>query len=373
MKPIPQIEPVVGPEERDEMLKVVESGWITEGARTREFEDMFRSFTGAKHAVAAANGTVTLFMALAAQGLRRGDEVIVPDLTMVASPNSVVLAGAEPVFVDIEADTFCLDLGAFERAITPRTKAVMPVLFNGRSPDLKALLKIAEAHRLFVLEDAAQAVGCYREGKHLGTWGHAGSFSFSTPKIITTGQGGVLTTNDADLAQRLYEVKDFGRANRKAERHTSLGYNFKFTDFQAAMGIAQMRKLPQRLERKKAIALLYAETLAAVPGVEVPATDLRQVAPWFIDVLLPNGPVRDRVRQRLAAESIGTRPFYAPCHAEGPYAARTTKGFPTTESVSQRGLWLPSTVSLTDEDVLRVCEALRRAMKEIPAQPPTMP
>ncbi len=358
---INQIEPLLGPEEKAEILQVLESGWITEAGKTAEFERLVAEYAGAQHATATVNGTVTLYMALLAADVGPGDEVLVPDLTMIASPNAITATGARPIFVDIEPETFCIDLDLAEAAITPRTKAIMPVHMNGRSPDMRRLCRTAEERGLFIIEDAAQGLGSQHEGKHLGTWGHVGSFSFSTPKIITTGQGGMLVTNDPALHQRLYEIKDFGRKDRKAERHGSLGFNFKFTDLQAAIGVAQMRKLPERVARKKAMARLYGEQLSRIHGVMTPATDLDQVAPWFFDAVFEDRATRDRVRASLAAEQIGTRPFYSPCHLEGPYAGQGG-AFPATESASGRGLWLPSSVFLSDEDIVRVCDAVRRAL-----------
>lgn len=361
MTRINQIEPDIGEEEKAELMAVVDSGWITEAGKTAQFEEMMAEYTGAKYATATVNGTATLAMALWAMEIGPGDEVIVPTFTMVATPNAVRMVGATPVFVDIDPSDLCMDLDEVEEAITPATKAIMPVHLNGRSPDMDRLIRLSREHDLRVIEDAAQALGSRRGGRHLGTFGDVGSFSFSTPKIITTGQGGILVTDDPELHQRIYEVKDFGRADRKAPTFDRMGFNFKFSDFQAAVGVAQMRKLPARVERKKEMGRLYEELLMDVPGVSFVKTDYEQVAPWFFDILLPDRKTRDSVRKDLGKAQIGTRPFYLPCHQEKPYAD-TPRSFAVSDSISDRGLWLPSSSFLTDEDIRRVCSLLKTAL-----------
>lgn len=365
MKRINQIEPWLGQEEKEELISVIESGWFTEAQKTREFERVFAEYVGSKHAVAVNNGTVSLFIACMALGIGVGDEVIVPDLTMIASPNSVRLAGAEPVMVDIDPKTLCIDMAASEAAITERTKAIMPVAFNGRYPDMDALLGLAHKHNLYIIEDAAQALGSRSRGKHLGTFGEIGSFSFSTPKVITTGQGGMLVTDDIFLYEKMMKIKDFGRRQKSEDIHVMMGYNFKFTEFQAAVGLAQMKKLEWRVQRKKDMFKLYQKLLSDVPQARFVETDLEDTSPWFIDVLL-EGMDREALARALQDHGVGTRPFYPPIHTQAPYAG--VKGqFPVCDDVCPRGLWLPSSVFLGDDDIGRVCDEIRGAVRLFPS------
>lgn len=354
MKTINQIEPWLDKEEEKEVLKVLRSGWITEAKKTQEFEKIISRFVGSNYASVLSNGTITLFVALKALGIGKGDEVILPDFTMVASCNSIILAGAKPVFVDIEKETLCLDLNEMENKITKKTKAIMPVALNGRAPNMKKLLNIAKKHSLFIIEDAAQALGSYYEGKHLGSFGDIGSFSFSTPKIITTGQGGALVTNNKKLYENIIRIKDFGRINRNTQDHDEIGYNFKFTDIQAAIGVVQTKKLPWRLKRKKEMYRLYYENLKNIGEIQFIKTDLEQTSPWFIDIIVPD-PVK--LQKYLKSKKIGSRLFYPAIHTTKPY--KTVKKFPNSLWVSQHGLWLPSSTFLSDSDIMTVCKAIK--------------
>jgi perosamine synthetase len=358
-KYIAQIEPWIDQEEIDAVVDVMKSGWITEAKKTAELENMIAAFVGTKYTSVLANGTVTLFAGLAALGIKSGDEVIVPDFTMVASPNAIALTGATPVFVDIDKETLCLDLDDVERKITSRTKAIMPVLLNGRFPDMDRLLRISKKYKLFVLEDAAQALGCYYNKKHLGSFGDIGSFSFSTPKVITTAQGGALVTNNKKLYERIVQIKDFGRIDRMTQDHDEVGYNFKFTDIQAAIGIVQMKKLQWRLQRKKEMYLLYKKELEGIEGIRWIRTDLAQTSPWFIDIFVPD-PVALQIY--LKSKNIGTRLFYPAIHTTKPYKKK--KGtFPNSYWVSTHGLWLPSSTFLSDDDIIMVGKEIRMFYK----------
>lgn len=328
-------------------------GWVTEFRQTEAFEAALAKFVGARHCIATNNGTVALSMALMAVGVGPGDEVIVPDLTMIASPNSAIMIGAKPVLVDVEARTLNIDAERVAAAITPRTKAVMHVSYNGRSNDVVALAEVCRKKGVALIEDSCQSLGSYARNKaHLGTIGAIGCFSFSLPKIISTGQGGALVTNDDDLHRRLRRLKDFGRSGGGNDIHDVIGYNFKFTDLQAVIGLEQMRKLPWRLTRKKEIWRRYRDRMAKVPGVVMLETDLDIVSPWFIDVFVRP---RAELQAHLKTLGIGTRIMYPPIHTQQAYADRRHMKFPVTEDFSPRGLWLPSSAQLTDADIDRVC------------------
>jgi len=355
MKFINQMEPWLGSEEKQAIAAYLDAGgWLTEFQRTREFERRLAEFTGSKHVSVVANGTVSLFIALKALGIGPGDEVIVPDYTMIASANSIVLAGAKPVFVDIELETLCLDLELTEKAITSATRAMMLVSLNGRAPDMNEAMALARRHGLIVVEDAAQSLGSRWQGRHLGTFGAMGSFSFSAPKIITTGQGGALLTDDPELFDRIQKIKDFGRREAGVDFHEVIGYNFKYTDLQAVIGVEQMKKLPWRVARKKEMFSLYRRELAVVPEVKFIPTNLEQTSPWFIDILVPDP---DALKKHLRRAEIGSRPFYPALHSQPAY--QRPGNFPESEYAARHGLWLPSSSFLSDEDVRRVCAEIR--------------
>lgn len=363
MKRIQQMEPWIGNEEKQAVAEYLDSGaWLTEFKRTREFEQMIASFVASRYASVVSNGTVSLTIALMALGIGYGDEVIVPDYTMIASANGVVMAGASPVLVDIDPSNLCIDLEKAEKAITPRTKGIMYVSINGRCADMNQVVSFARVHDLSLIEDAAQSLGSRCRGKHLGTFGEVGSFSFSVPKVITTGQGGALVTDDSDLFNRISKIKDFGRSKGGVDYHEIFGFNAKFTDLQAVIGIEQMKKLEWRVQRKKELYKLYRELLQDVGQMKFIDTNLEDCSPWFVDILLDEPPTRDGLASFLNEREIGSRPFYPAIHTQPPYSL--VKGdFPNSDYVSQRGLWLPSSSFLSDSDVERICQVIRSFMR----------
>lgn len=356
MKKIGQMEPWVGKEERDAMTQYLESGgWLTEHDRTREFEQLIANYVGSKYACAITNGTISLAAALIALGLKKEDEVIVPDFTMIASANAVVLAGATPVFVDVNRASLCVDSGLIQEAINEKTKAIMYVSLNGRCPGVEEVAKLADKRGLFLIEDAAQSLGSRYVGKHVGTFGDVGSFSFSYAKIITTGQGGVLVTDDKELYEKLLLIKDYGRPKSGIDYYAVMGYNFKFSDLQAVVGIEQMKKLEWRVRRKREIYDIYRDLLQGIPQITFVETDTQNTTPWFIDILVQRD--RKNLSEYLAQKGIGTRPFYPPIHTQPPYS-HVVGDFKNSEYVSRKGLWLPSSSFLTNEDVEQVCSKI---------------
>ena len=359
---IPQMEPWLGDEETSAVHDYMKSGgWLMEFKKTREFEAAIASYVGSKHCVVTNNGTISLTLAALALGLRAGDEVLVPNFTMIASPNSLCLFGAVPKLVDVEAETLCMDVEAARAAITPKTRVIMLVTANGRepAPDIKAFEDLAREHDLVLLEDSAQSLGSrFRDGRHMGTAGAIGSFSFSVPKVITTGQGGALVTDDDDLAARLRRLKDFGRSSGGVDIHDTIGWNFKFTDIQACVGLEQMKKLPFRVGRKREIHELYRTGLQRVPNVELFGVGPNQT-PWFIDIRCEN---REALREHLKAAGIGTRPMYPPVHQQKAYG--WPGSYPVSERIGRDGLWLPSSSQLTNEEVETVCHAIAQFYAE---------
>ena len=354
---INQMEPVFDEKERialDEYMK--SGGWVTEFTKTREFERLIAEYTGASFCSVVSNGTVSLSTALVACGVKVGDEVIVPDYTMVATPNAVELIGAKAVFVDINRDNLCMDFNIMKKDFNHNKKSVILVSINGRFPDeIEEFVSYCKSHDLYLIEDAAQSLGSFCMGRHLGTFGDIGSFSFSAPKIITTGQGGALVTNNEELYERIRKIRDFGRTGGGNDHYLVKGWNFKFTDIQAVIGIEQMKKLPSRVQRKRNMAKIYYEKLSGIPGVELIDTDLEQTTPWFFDILCEN---RQGLMAFLKEKSIGTRAFYPALHSEPAYGYMNLS-FPVTEDITKRGLWLPSAVTLTNEQIEYICNCIR--------------
>ena len=281
MQFINQMEPSFDEKEQNALAEYMGSGgWVTEFQKTRQFENMIKEYTGSKYCWVTANGTVSLSIALMACGIGVGDEVICPDYTMIATPNSAELIGAKAVFVDVERDTLCMDFEKMKSAVTPQTKAVMLVSINGRYPSkYEEIAAYCQERHLSLIEDAAQSLGSFYKGMHIGRLGKIGSFSFSMPKIITTGQGGALITDDDELNDKIKKLRDFGREKGGIDHYLIKGWNFKFTDIQAVIGIEQMKKIPARVKRKKEMGMLYDSLLAGIPGVEVIKTNYQYTSP----------------------------------------------------------------------------------------------
>ena len=347
---IPQMEPWFGNEEKKAISDYMdEGGWITEFKRTEKFEKMIANYTGAKHCIVVNNGTISLTLAALACGIKAGDEVIIPNYTMIASPNSILMFGAKPVFVDVEPDRLIMDYDATKKAISNKTKAIMLVSSNGRYPKvgISKFKKLAKENGLILIEDAAQSLGSfYPNGKHIGTEGKVGSFSFSAPKVISTGQGGALITNDDKTAIKIRRLKDFGRAKGGTDFHDSIGYNFKFTELQACIGIEQMKKLQWRVNRKKQILKLYLKLLKNIKQVKFFDQDLKNTTPWFIDVFTEN---RNKLQIFLKENNIGSRIMYPPINRQAAY--KYPGNFKVSNLVGEKGLWLPSASQLSDRDI----------------------
>ncbi len=354
------MEPWIGKEEKKAVAKYLSSGgWLTEFKETEKFEQLLAEYTGAKYACAVNNGTVSLFIALMSLGIGKGDEVIVPNLTMIASANSVLLAGAIPRLVDIEQKTMCLDLALAEKSITKKTKAIMLVNLNGKSPDMKKLLALCKKYKLYLVEDAAQALGSFWNRKHMGTFGDIGSFSFSPHKIVTTGQGGALVTNSQELIKKIRKIKDFGRVKSGVDLHDSLGFNFKFTDLQAVIGIEQMKKIKSLVKRKKEIYALYEKELSPIKNIRFIQTNLSETSPWFVDIFVEN---REKLMEFLKKHQIATRPFYPPVHTQSPYREMKeykNARFYVSQQLSSQGLWLPSSLSLTNQQIKYITKIIK--------------
>lgn len=355
---IPQMRPLFGEEEKLELMSYLdEDGFFTEYKKTEAFEQKIAEFVGAKHCVVVNNGTVSLTLAAIALGIAPGDEVIVPTYTMVATPNSLKMIGAVPVFIDVEPETLIMNIEHLRNAITKRTKAIILVTANGRAPKsgIKHFEALSEETGIPIIEDAAQSLGSfYADGRHIGRAGCIGSFSFSAPKIISTGQGGALITDNDFLAQKIRRLKDFGRAAGGTDLHDSIGYNFKFTELQACVGLAQMEKLASRLIRKKEIWSLYQHNLGGSDRIRMFEHDLTLCTPWFIDALCDK---RDELSAYLRSKNIGTRPMYPRITHQKAYDIGGY--YPIAEMVETKGLWLPSMVQITNEQIQFITNSIQ--------------
>ena len=361
--PIVQIEPWIDESELRELERVIDSTFVVEHELTREFERMTMQLTGCKHAIAVCNGTMALFVGLKALGIGPGDEVIVPNFTFIASANAVILAGATPVLCEVREDTFCLDVAKAEQAVTRRTKSVMPVHLYGQSADMNEVMAFAKRHGLSVIEDAAEAIGVRFAGKHVGTFGEVGILSYYGNKTVTCGEGGMVLTNNDALAKAARRLKNYGRDQKGTFVHESIGFNFSFTDLQAAVGIAQMRKMPAIVRKKREIHDRYVEELRDLPDFQPVYIDPRcEPVFWFTSFLCPNP---EALSSYLQARNIQTRRFFYPLHLQPCYADRkhirfTDADFRLSEKIYERGISLPSAYRLSVEEQTFIIEQIHR-------------
>ncbi|HJP72602.1 MAG TPA: DegT/DnrJ/EryC1/StrS family aminotransferase [Candidatus Limnocylindria bacterium] len=357
---IPIARPQMGEEEKERVWEAMSSGSLAQGPRVKQLEDEFAAFVGAEHAVATSSGTTALHLALLGYEIGADDEVITVPFTFIASANSIVYTGARPVFVDIDERDFTIDVSQVEAAITPRTKAIMPVSLYGQPADMPAIVEIADRHGLAVVEDAAQAHGAAIGDRRSGTWG-AGAFSFYPTKNMTTGEGGMITTRDADLADRVRLLREHGMKVRY--HHDIVGYNFRMTDIAAAIGLAQLPKLPAYNERRREIAARYDVELTGVitpvvrPGV-------RHVYHQYTIRVAE----RDAFAERLKARGVGSAIYYPiPVHRQKPFLAMGygDQSFPVTDRLTEQVLSIPVHPSLTDDEVDTVIGAVNETAAEL--------
>lgn len=361
---IPLDAPNIGELEKQYVVRALESGYVSSiGPLVAEFEERFARWVGVRYAVATVNGTAAIHLALRLLGIGPGDEVIVPALTFVATVNPVVYVGATPVVVDVDPLTWNIDPDEVERAITDRTRAVIPVHLYGNPADMSRLVDIARRYGLYVIEDAAEALGTTYDGRHVGTFGNIGVFSFNGNKVITTGGGGMLVTNDEDLAARARLLVNQGRRAGIFEyEHQEIGYNYRLTNLQAALGLAQLERLPHFLEVKRRIAALYQQLLQGVPGLAW-QYELENASSnwWLFSVLIEPtkfGEDRHMVAERLRRYGIQVRPLFLPLTQQPAYKKYAFKNCPVAEFLHARGLNLPSATFLTDKEIRETCQIL---------------
>lgn len=358
MARIPIYSPSLTGNERRNVLECLDSTWISsKGKFIAEFEHSFADYVGVQHATSVSNGTVAIHLALIALGIGPGDEVIVPTLTYVASVNAIAYTGATPVFVDSVASTWQMDPTDVRKKITPQTRAIMVVHLYGHPCDMDELVAIANEHNLVLIEDCAEAIGSLYKGKHVGSFGAVGTFSFFGNKTITTGEGGMVVTNDETLHSRLVRFKGQGLAAHREYWHDVIGYNYRMTNICAAIGVAQLEQVGAFLDRKRLIAARYAERFlgskAEVHGCEPNVTH----SYWMCSMLVPRAADRDPLRQHLADCGIETRPVFYPVHTMPMYALRYQR-HAVAEDIGWRGINLPSWPGLSNAQVDEIADAV---------------
>jgi len=358
---IPVFAPWLSDNVRRYVLDCVDSGWISSlGQYVARFERDFAAFCEAGHGVATSNGTTALHLCLATLGVGPGDEVLVPDLTFVSTANIVRYTGATPVLVDAEPRTWGMDAGDARRKLTGRTRAIIPVHLYGHPVDLDPLLTLAAEHGLDVVEDAAEAHGARYKGRRVGALGRMGAFSFYGNKIITTGEGGMVVTNDPALAERAAFLRDHAMDPHRRYYHPEIGFNYRMTNIQAAIGCAQLEQADAILGRRKALAAAYEAGLAGIGGLTPPpAEPWAENVYWMYSVLIEPafGADREAVRAGLRARGVDSRPFFVPLHELPPY--RVDAPFPVSTALGAKGINLPSGTGLQAHEIAAVCDALR--------------
>ncbi len=345
--------------EKKKLSKLIDTNFLNEGKVTREFEKKISNYLNVNHAVCVTSGTSALFLSLMANGVGKGDEVIIPNFTFVATANAVTLSGAKPIFADILLNNLTINVENIERIITKKVKAIISVDVNGRSCDYKRLQNICKKYNLKLITDSAEALGSMSEKKYLGTFGDCGCFSFSAAKSISTGQGGMVVTNNKKIYSRLLELKDQGRRFRGTggnDIHPTLGFNFKFTDLQASVGIAQFAKLKKRIKNFHRRDSTYIRYLKGIKEIRIPEKKPGEVLQWF-DILIQKK--KSGLIRLLKDNNIGFRQFWYPINSQKPYKNNFKSKFKNSFEISKKGIWLPSNFDITVTDVRKICLLIR--------------
>lgn len=363
---IPIAEPFFNEDELDNVIECVLSGWISSaGKYIPEFEERFAEYCNTKYGIATSSGTTALHLALLGLGIGPGDEVIVPNFTFIATANAVTYTGAKAIFADIEKDTWNINPQKIESLITKKTKAIMPVHIFGHPCDMDAIMKLAKKHNLFVVEDAAQAHGAEYKGRKVGGIGNIGCFSFYGNKIITTGEGGMVVTNDKAIADKVKILRDHGMDPNHKYSHPYLGYNYRITNMQAGIGVAQMKKIEKIIQRKREIASLYNSGLKNIHGITLPPQKKwAKNVYWLYSILINEKEIkisRDELINKLSLKKIDARPFFVALNKQIIYLR--DESLPISEEISKFGLSLPSSVNITNETIKHVIDSVKEIVK----------
>ena len=366
---IPVSEPFLDQRALELVGEAMRTGWISSaGHCITEFEGLWAEYCGVRHGVAVSNGTAALQLAMEALALPAGSEVILPSFTIISCAAAVLRAGCVPVLVDCEPDTWCLDVSEVARKITAKTRVIMPVHIYGHMADMDSLMDIAQRHGLLVIEDAAEAHGAECRGRRAGGIGAMGCFSFYANKIITTGEGGMVVTDDDALAEKLRGLRNLCFRSDRRFWHSELGHNFRITNLQAAIGLAQLGRIDEHIARKRRMAARYTAAFQDIPGLVLPVEkkDFKNVY-WMYAIVLGEGIAisTEEMAAKLRGEGVETRPFFVGMHEQPVFRERGLFGgerYPVTERISRRGLYLPSGLGLEDSDIDFVCAAVRKSL-----------
>ena len=353
MVPIMQHRPTFGKEEAEATYKyMLEDSFVTEYKKTEELEKIISNYLNCKECIMTTSGTCAIILSLMALDLKVGDEVIVPNYTMIATVNAIKMLKLKPVIIDVDKDTFTINLDTIKNNITDKTQAIIHVSLNNRYKNMTELVNYCNEQNFYLIEDSAQSLGCRINGKNLGTFGNIGCFSLSSPKIISTGQGGFCVTDDELLAKKMRMIKNFGRRESGKDNFEVFGINLKFTDLQAVIGIEQMKKMDYRVKRMREIFDLYYSELKDVVKIRPPLND--EWIPWFVDIFTEQ---REELVDFLKKHKISTRPVYGEINKTKMYYNKEI--FKNSQYVSNNGLFLPSYMTLKDEDILQICKLIK--------------
>lgn len=356
---IPVYQPRLDGNEKKYVLECIETSWISSRGKYVEiFEKEFAKRISVPYSASCSNGTVALHLAMLALGISEGDEVIVPTLTYIASANAVTYTGATPVFCDSDAKTWQLDVNDVKRKITEKTRAILAVHLYGQACNMEELRELANRNDLFLIEDCAEAIGTKFKDLHVGSFGDISTFSFFGNKTMTTGEGGMVCTNDKTLDTRVKRFKGQGLAEHREYWHDLVGYNYRMTNIQAAIGLAQLERLDETLRLKKELAKEYSNKLAGLPIQFQAETELSNHSHWMVSILVENASLRDTLREHMSKDGIETRPLFYPIHTM-PMYSKSYKRLPVAEDLSWRGVNLPSWPALSSREIDYICKSVR--------------
>lgn len=367
---IPVCEPFIGDREVELVLDCLKSGWISSaGTYLDQFESLWAQYCNRKHGIAVCNGTVSLELAVGAIKPKPGDEIILPSFTIISCIYAILARGAKPVLVDMDPETWQMNIDQVREKITDRTIAVMPVHIYGHPADMDALLEVCDRHKLKLIEDAAEVHGAEYKGRKCGSFGDISSFSFYANKLMTTGEGGMLVTDDSELAEYCRRHRNLCFKPERRFYHEELGSNFRMTNIQAALGVAQFERLEETVSRKRQIARMYTERLKDLEGLQLPTEkDWAKNVYWVFGLVIDPqiGKTAVEVALHLNSKGIQTRPFFLGMH-EQPVLLESGlfrgESYPVTEHLSKYGLYLPNSVKITEQEIDYVCEELKIALK----------
>ncbi len=370
-KIIPISQPSITDLELFYITDAVKSGWVSsQGKYIDEFEQLFADYCGTRYALSTSSGTTALHLALVAYNLGVGDEVIVPDMTFVATANAVTYVGAKPIFVDINPQTLCIDTQAVEQAITPQTKAIIAVHMYGHPADMDTLRNIAQRHNLRLIEDAAEAHGATYKGRRTGSLSDCGAFSFYGNKLVTCGEGGMLTTNDEVFYRRARHLRDHAMSATKRYWHDEVGYNYRITNLQAALGVAQLQRIEHFLARKKTIFLRYKSNLSDLENIELNFTDQDSESSYWMIALQLKGyteSTREQLMKLLREKGVDSRPFFYPI-SDMPMYKDSHVYTPIAHEIAFQGINLPSYIDISNQDIDYICSVFRSALSAMQEQ-----